>query len=134
MRADGAPSSCAVARVIALGSGTWAATASWYQRVNSGNGTLSAASSSSGANSCMALKKIGELEKKCPAVEFFGVAQSPKSSSSGTLKMIHGCRPLASGFPREKQKFLIFAVSIKQIYLKQLHKPQLLSNLLFPEA
>ena len=41
----------------------------------------------SGGGGGVGCGEVGERgEKKCPAVDFFGVAQSPKSSLSGTIK------------------------------------------------
>jgi hypothetical protein len=57
-------------------------------------------------------------DKKCPAVEFFGVAQSPKSSSSGTIKIIHRRWGLASAFQSKMNVFSKFMVFVKQLPLK----------------
>ena len=85
MRAFGAPSASAVASVIADGSGSSAASAARYHWANSAIRI--------GRNIAFKQERksvdmeVGNTrrKKKCPTVEYLGVAQSPKPSISGTL-------------------------------------------------
>src|SRR5438046_280008 len=85
MRTEGTPDAVAVASAMAAGSASSAAWASANHSANRAKGSRPADSSDNGRSGLVAMKEVRQegtrqVGKKCPAVEFFGVAQSPKSS------------------------------------------------------
>jgi hypothetical protein len=62
---------------------------------------------------CQDFGSLVMAQKKCPANDFFGVAQSPKSSVSGTMMIVQHPHRMARGFLKKVSSWInIFLTSI----------------------